>query len=545
MRKVQERNCADLMKSLLRYALLALVLGAASCPALAAKWQYQTAFETGTKQADGKAETGTAFVWLPPASKTLRGLLIGGKIGIELELALDPEIRKACADNDIGIIYFLPHISKLFHYWEEGATDAARLLKTIDGIAELTGHPEIKRVPWITMGHSTGGMFCRNVAYWQPARVGGIIHVRSGNLFQTVHYPPSGSLAGVPFLAVNGQFETHGPRGGNRPELGRETLIYFNREDMQKLQQLDPNHLAALLVEPGGDHFHDSVETSACIALFIRKIAHYRLPGTLPPGGGTVKVMPIKREDGWLSDADLYDRKHTTAPFADYTGDKAKAWWHFDGEIAKAGDALQRNAGNYQALSSPTVTWLDEGDGWTFRVKSEFLDRMPSIYGGKVGDKVVGHATTPIFYRCLAADGISRVGPDTFRVLRPTKPAFIVAVNEGDEHFQRTSRTTNLTIPQASGTEQAIEFPAPANMRVGGEPQPLTARATSKLPVYYEVDYGPVEVKDGTLVLSELPVGAKLPIECKVTAYQQGRRIGNMISPATAVSRTFEVIAGD
>lgn len=284
MRKVQDRNCADLMKSLLRYALLALVLGAASRPALAAKWQYQTAFETGTKQADGKAETGTAFVWLPPASKTLRGLLIGGKIGIELELALDPEIRKACADNDIGIIYFLPHISKLFHYWEEGATDAARLLKTIDGIADVTGHPEIKRVPWITMGHSTGGMFCRNVAYWQPARVGGIIHVRSGNLFQTVHYPPSGSLAGVPFLAVNGQFETHGPRGGNRPELGRETLIYFNREDMQKLQQLDPNHLAALLVEPGGDHFHDSVETSACIALFIRKIAHYRLPGTLPPG---------------------------------------------------------------------------------------------------------------------------------------------------------------------------------------------------------------------------------------------------------------------
>jgi pimeloyl-ACP methyl ester carboxylesterase len=264
-------------------------------------------------------------------------LLIGGKIGIELELALDPEIRKACADNDLGVIYFLPHISKLFHYWEEGATDAARFLKTIDGIADLTGHPEIKRVPWITMGHSTGGMFCRNVAYWQPARVGGIIHVRSGNLFQKVHYPPSGSLAGVPFLAVNGQFETYGPGGGNRPHFGRETLIYFNREDMQKLQQLDPNHLAALLVELGGDHFHDSVETSAYIALFIRKIAHYRLPGTLPPAVGPVKVMPIKREDGWLSDADLYDRKHATAPFANYTGDKSKAWWHFDGEIARAG----------------------------------------------------------------------------------------------------------------------------------------------------------------------------------------------------------------
>jgi hypothetical protein len=52
----------------------------------------------------------------------------------------------------------------------------------------------------------------------------------------------------------------------------------------------------------------------------------------------------------------------------------------------------------------------------------------------------------------------------------------------------------------------------------------LNAKASSGLPVYYEVDYGPVVVEGGKLKVSEPPAGARYPLECKVTAYQIGRR---------------------
>ena len=70
------------------------------------------------------------------------------------------------------------------------------------------------------MGHSTAGIFCRNVAYWKPARVAGVLHIKSGNFQQQEHLPPTGSLAGIPLLAFNGQFETFGPEGGLRAEYG-------------------------------------------------------------------------------------------------------------------------------------------------------------------------------------------------------------------------------------------------------------------------------------------------------------------------------------
>jgi hypothetical protein len=68
------------------------------------------------------------------------------------------------------------------------------------------------------------------------------------------------------------------------------------------------------------------------------------------------------------------------------------------------------------------------------------------------------------------------------------------------------------------------------------------AKASSGLPVHYEVDYGPVVVKDGKLAVSELPANAQFPIECKVTAYQIGRRTGQPVPPAAPVSQVFGVV---
>ncbi|MCY3024020.1 MAG: hypothetical protein NTW87_34000 [Planctomycetota bacterium] len=507
-----------------------------------AAWQYYVPFDTGRAGKDGQVQPGKVFLWLPPQAKTIRGLLVGGQLGIELEIALDRSVRKACADSDVGIVYFVPHISGVFHYWQEGSTDAQRWLKAFDDLARRSGHPELRRVPWITMGHSTAGIFCRNVAYWKPQRVAGIIHIKSGNFHQKEHLPPNGSLAGVPLIAINGQFETFGPEGGIRPELGRETQWVCVRRDIEQFKEKDSNHLMSMWLDLGGDHFHGSPELSDCAALFIRKTAQYRIPSRLPDGDNEVPCIPLKLEDGCLTDPDLYKSASPPAAYKDYAGDKLKAMWHYDKETAEANAQHHRNIGAHQCLSNPVLTWLDEGDGWTFRATAEFLDVMPEKYGGSVGNRRLGRPKTPFAFRCKINEPVTQVAPDTFRVLRPVKAINIAAVHPGDDQYRATNRWGSIDVPTVKGQAQTIEFPPVPELKANSDAQTLQAKASSGLPVYYEVEYGPVVVKDGKLMIADLPDNAPFPIECTVTAYQIGRRVGAAVTPAQPVSVGFTVV---
>ncbi len=526
------------------WVLVLLSWSAAQLPAVCAgaRWQYYVPFETGRTAENRTSEPGKAFLWLPPESKTLRGVLVGGELGIELEVALDPSVRSACADNDLAIVYFSPHLSGVFHFWDDKGHDGERWLKAFDDLARRTEHPELRRIPWITMGHSTAGIFCRNVAYWKPNRVAAILHIKSGNFRQKENLPPNGSLAGIPLLAINGQFETYGPEGGIRPELGRETQWQFVRNDIEQLRQSDPRHLISNWLDLGGDHFFGSSELSNYAAMYIRKTAQYRLPPALPAVDADISCMTIKPEDGWLTDPNLYHPTHPAAAYAAYSGDKRVAMWHFDREIAEANSLHHRHLGAHQALSNPTMTWLDDGDGWTFRASSLFLDVMPSQYGGNVGGQMVGHATTPILYRARITEPVLQLGPDTFRALRVAKSINIAAVNEGDSQFRATNRLGGAKVPTVKGDPQTIDFPPIPDFRVSSSAVELRATSSSGLAVYFEVEYGPIIVKNGKLELSELPARASLPMECGVTAWQIGRRVEPPIASAPPVLRRFSVV---
>jgi hypothetical protein len=318
----------------------------------------------------------------------------------------------------------------------------------------------------------------------------------------------------------------------------------FVLKDIHKFRQRDPRHLMSLVVHAGADHFHGAPELAEYAALFLRKTAQYRLPEKLPPGNAPVECLPVELDHGWLTDEDLYEPKHAPAPYADYSGDKTKAMWHFDQEIAQATVDMHRNLGNHQVLSNPVCTWLDQGDGWTFRAKAEFLDTMPEKYGGRVGGKRVGHAGTPFIYRAKINEPVRQVGPDTFRLLRPTRRVHVAAFHPGDEHYRATIRWGSIDFPRVKGAkQQTIAFAPLSDIPFDAKPLKLEARASSNLPVYYEVDYGPVVVEGDTLKVSEVPVRARFPIECRITAYQLGRRIAPAIEPAEPTSATFRVLA--
>ena len=508
----------------------------------AANWQYRVDVAQAVGK-DGKPrESGSALLWMPPKAQVLRGLLICGRLKIEGEMVIDPQVRAVCTEARIGIVYFDPHIDGVFHFWEEGNTSGARWLKALDDLSERTGHQEIRRVPWITMGHSTAGIFCRNVAYWKPDRVAAIVHIKSGNFHQKSSTPPQGSLKGIPLISINGQFETFGPESGINPEWGRETQWICAQKDIQLFRSQDPEFLMAEYVHLGEDHFHGSPELAKFVALFLKKTAQYRLPEELSAGDGSVTPLPIKAASGWLVDGDLKESKYPAASFAEFQGNKSQAMWLYDQELCKAYLHDQQAMSKHQALENPTIAWINEGDGWSFKVNSHFLDVMPDAYGGRVGGKPAGHADGPVVYRSRISEPISQLGPDTFRVNRITKELNIGVYQPGNDQFHTATRWSKIPATTKGGTGQSIQFPGIPNSTLESFPMKLEAKATSNLPVYYEVDYGPVEIREGVLQISEIPADAKFPLDCRVTAYQIGRRIEPGVNPAPPVSQTFQIL---
>lgn len=296
-------------------------------------WQFQTSVQRPPDKRGKPRPPAIAHLWIPPDCIYVRGTVIGQMTRLEERLTVDPVIRATAAAESLAIIFVNPSFDSLFNYVDRHADD--RLMKILGDLADKSGHPELEHAPMLTMGHSTGGIFCRNVAYWKPDRVIGIIHIKSGNLHQHI-YGENKSLAGVPFVAINGQFEEYDPEGGIRLEYGLETQWIMLRDQLLERREKDRNNLMSMVVHPGGDHTSWDDELSRYCALFIRKAVTYRVPKAGAADEKPIKCLPVRAEDGWLSDSDIKNPKHKPAPYAEYAGDKRKALWHFDSEMAEA-----------------------------------------------------------------------------------------------------------------------------------------------------------------------------------------------------------------
>jgi hypothetical protein len=520
-----------------------LLILVAAATVSAAKWQYSVAVDREPDKRGRPRDPGEARMWIPPESASIRAILLCGDLGIENELVVAPQVRQVCRERDVAIVYFTPHLSGVFHYWESNNRAGQLLLDTLDALAKRSGYNELRCVPWITAGHSTAGIFARNVAYWKPQRTAGVIHLKSGNFHQQEHLPPGGSLAGIPLVAINGQFETFGPEGGIRPEFGRETQWRCVLADLLQFRRESGDHLMSLVVQPGADHFHGSPELAAYVAMFLAKTVEYRVPASAAERRTPVACLPLKAASGWLMDSDLYAPKHNAAPFAEYAGDRHDALWLYDREMVEATTAMHRQLDAHQVLSNPECFWLDEGDGWIFQARAEFLDTIPEAYGGSVGGQKVGHARTPFVYRAKPNEPVAQVGPDRFRLLRPTRRVHIAAFHPGDERFRATIRWGSIDMPRVKdASSQTIEAAGIADLAADSKPVRIRASSSSGAPVHFEVDYGPVVVENGRLRISEIPPRARFPISCRITAYQIGRRTPPVAAAAAPVSVSFQVV---
>ncbi len=525
-----------------RHLAAAVLILSCAASARAAVFQYRVDAETERGTAD-------AFLWLPPQSQQIRGVVMSGMTLIEREMSRDPRVRAVCAEQDLAIVFLRTGL---------GAVDVQKVL---DQLAEASGYRELSHAPLFFAGHSAGGPPAKNLAIRFADRCFGLMQFRGG-----VPGPPQPVPPGIPTLTMVGQFDEFGIP--YRDEDGREGAWERPRDNIRDYRAADPGHLASLAVEPGAGHFAWSEANSAYFALFLGKAARARIPASWPiDATEPPELLAIDPTTGWLTDLDL--RADTVVPaaaFADYTGDRTRAAWHFDQEMAEATVAFHRgitgrkdqfirwrdrfwvDAGVRHFFTSPT--WVD--DGQTVRVHPEYADRYPERGWPALAGQPAGNAGTPI--RLMVVGGPMVVtGPDTLRVqYSNVAPAgdrgrmTFMAYSEGNQEYRRTEMIGMMPRGFSGfnrGQEQTLEFPPLEDVKADHGPFELRATSSADLPVEFYVAHGPAEVVDGNLVIREIPARATFPIHVQVVAWQFGRGTEPHVRTAEPVARDFRILA--
>lgn len=517
-----------------------LAIGALS--ASAAVFQYTVPVTTAKKP-------GTAFLWIPPQAQQVRGMVVAGMTLMEREFAKDAVIRKACEDEGLAILFFTCGLSE---------TD---LPKVLSDLARVSGYHELPMAPLMFVGHSAGGPQAKALAIKMADRCFGLMQYRGGVPGGAEAVPP-----GVPVLMMIGQFDEFG--GTMRDQAGRETWE-GGRDALADFRAKDRRNLASVVVEPGAGHFAWSDRNAAYLALFIRKAAQARISDWPLGAKQPVPCKPVDAENGWLSDLTIKTAGQSApAPYPEYAGDKARAAWHFDREMAEATvayhargfgkkdqfirwkDAYNLDAGVRHFFS--TIQWVS--DGQTFEVHPVYADQypLPQSTGPRWSDagKPVGHSTAPILVKSVSGPLVA-ASANTLRIrydnLSPAteavRPTFL-AFSAGDAEYRYTEQVGMLSRGFSglkSGKAQTITFPPIGNLKARSGPIKLAATSDAGLPVEYYVAQGPAVIVDGRLSIAELPLRATYPIAVKVVACQFGRGVEPLVQTAQPVEQTIQI----
>lgn len=116
-------------------------------------------------------------VFIPEDIKTIRGIFIHqhgcGMEGRGISTAYDVQYQAFAKKWGLAIIGpDLYSASGGCHNWRflESGSDRS-LIKTLDEVADLSGHPEIARAPWLLWGHSGGGYWTIAMLNKYPERI--------------------------------------------------------------------------------------------------------------------------------------------------------------------------------------------------------------------------------------------------------------------------------------------------------------------------------------------------------------------------------------
>lgn len=489
----------------------------------------------------------TAYLWIPEQCRQVRGVLVFAQNVPEGLIAGHPLIRKACAENDLAIVYtstgFWP--GRMEDFGNPNATHPEgieRLEALLNQLAASSGYAELARVPWLPIGESMSLLMVKGVLNARPERcIAGIFAC-------DIAEPREKS---VPTLGLQGTGSEWGQTNRELRTYWRETGHYPRACELRKKF---PDWPATLVVDPCGGHFTCSDAMLGYMARYIDRIVKARL-------AADGSLRPLDVTAGYLARLPIAGATNTPIEFAANATDVARPWFP-DRASAEEAQAMARSdwsaatqlpfveAGENCAVhpwARNSVTTIDVQTAGEFSLKPLLLPKIPDGFAA-AGETL---ATPSIAPRIEWVSGpIAPLGDNRFCVEldRTYKNANVVAtlclavVAEASPGVRKSVQPLLLKfVENTAGTAQTIDFPPMADVSRTTKSIPLKATASSGLPVKFYVEAGPAVVEGRELRLTPLPPRTKFPVEVTVVAWQWGTCAPPLY--AKAISRqTFRVL---
>jgi len=501
-----------------------------------------------------KVGTRTAYLWIPPDCKQVKGVIISPANLLERNWLEDPLIRSTAAEIGLGIIWIGPGQRNDQSFTADMKPGMEMVFQQMmNNLAQESGYYELKNAPVIPMGHSANGHFAWTFANALPERTIACIPVK------TIPLPDSLKFKNIPLCYIVGettewpQFRVPDPT--TQPG-DRDFYWPVVKQTALALRARDAGNLISVVVDPGGGHFDWSARLAKFIAFYIRKACRYRLPG---PGQQGLK--PVDRSSGWLTGAGGMEKEvFSPAPYSMFKGGDANGYWFFDRETALAamqfeGDRIKRKRQMLTfmqggrllpvaKLGYADLKFEPEEDGVSFRLKGGFLPEIPPELIGK-GQKL-GHAPGPIIFRVISGPAV-QTEPSLFKLqfdrMGMGGELWIQEENAGDAAYRHAVQPGKMTIPAklTSGKSQEITFVKIPDVKLGTKELALHAFSNSGLPVVYYISSGPAYVENGIIKFTPVPIKSKYPVKVNIVAYQWGRTTGTLYQSAVSVEQIFYI----
>jgi Carbohydrate esterase, sialic acid-specific acetylesterase len=280
--------------------------------------------EAVKQKGEGKREEVAFDLWLPEGIESVKGIVVMSGHGSGESLYRRADLRALAKELHLALFKFVGNPM------QRGFWPRSLLFDHLRAFGEKSGHPELEHAPLFLYGHSNGTGFSAIFASYEPLRVWGFVSMRPGTTFQV--YQPG--AAQVPGLVIFGE-EDH--------FLARPS----KEENLAVVPALRKNHRAlwSIAVEPKTGH-GPGEKTWPLVFSFLRHSFTACVPADADPRKGPVKLRSPTLENGYLGQnwSALQGGYQTlsTAPFADFPGDRTTASWLINRAYASNWQAFQR-----------------------------------------------------------------------------------------------------------------------------------------------------------------------------------------------------------
>ena len=529
---------------------------------------------------DGSTTKARSYLWIPENCKKLKGLVILCSNVPEQMLAGHEAMRKACTENDLGVVWCPGSFFNFKRFGPEkklaNAESVAFLQQLLEGLAQTSGYPEVATVPWIPIGESGHLLMSDALVETAPGRC------IAGIWLKNNHLPPHDRT--TPALVIFGsaqEWSQDKPDAKNHTDIRNRWSTNAQEGYNAPLaeRQNHPDWPLTYFVDGGSGHFDCSEKIADFVADYVDQVSKARLPQD-----GSTNLRAVDITKGYLADMPLPGHENHSVIACSNAPQESKNWpWFFTKESAEKAQEIARINWNatYQLPAVATtngevfpytfngIQWVtfnskpapytnvvnsnivtppmleSEADGITFQLKGVLLDKVPENFvGAGAGEKLAitpGEPTIEWMSGCVEPLGGNRfrMAPDR----NWPSPIYIAVRQPGTAEVNASVQPIQVSRDlNSEGTPQKITFEPIPDVKAGTESISLKATSDSGMPVRFFVDVGPAVIQGDKLVFTKIPPGAKLPITVTVGAWQFGRWAEPKIKRADIVKQSFRIL---